>query len=136
MLNVTYFSTIEQLRREFFKDFKDSSVNEYEELKQQIIDKVNANNRSTEDQLLETSVIIEQLKSRNFLTDIALSLSIAAVVITIILKLNYIAIAIGLALVVAFLSIWALVTSRQNRKQLSYYLFKLECLKSIMNEKT
>ena len=123
------FSTIEQLKSEFYKDFKDGSVNEYEDLKNQIINKANANNRSIEDQILETIVLIDKLKNRNFLTDIALSLSIVAIIMSIILKLNCIGIAIGLALVVASLSIWALIVCRKNRIRLSYYLYKLECLK-------
>ena len=125
------FSTIDNLRNEFYKDFKDSNVNEYEDLKKQMFDKISASKRSVEDQILETTVLVEQLKNRNFLTDIALALSIVAVIVTIILKLNCICIAIVLGFVVAGLAIWALITNGKNRKHLSYYVFKLECLKSM-----
>lgn len=128
-------SAITNLRKHFKREFKEIPE-EYKYLAQQMQTKILSCGRSVKDQLIETQVLVDEHKTKNFLGEISLALSALAIVFTI-LSFSSIssAISIYFPIILAFIALvlvyYSLRVERYRAKSLSYYLFKLRCLKEL-----
>ena len=121
-------SSFVNLQKCFNEDFKQNDTNKYEELKRQLIYKINNCGRSIEDQYLETTIKIAELNTGDYLAEIALAFSVFASIVSILLEMEHVWFTIilgGLAIAFAFI---ALSNEKKIRRYRAYYNFKLICI--------
>ena len=123
------------------KDFEHNNECSYAYFISKLTEYIKNSPRSIEEQKFEAMTIINENEHKDYLSVIALSLSVASLVMSIILSLvslinnaskpTLLIITIATTIIIAVLSVIAIVYNRSLQHSITYYSMKLHCINSI-----